>query len=253
MIVREQKDDIVMIKQHDHGLLAGTLFTKFNKEYLPSSDYKEDLFFAIRNHDCGWKLFDEEPFWNDQNDKPYDFNDFPIGPKLVLYEFGINKVEKTSLFAALLCSIHYVSFLRDRTDEASKQFVQNELFRQKRIQQEELNLDEQFVKKHYQILKLFDDLSLYLCLNEPDTTKEDEHFFFQNGIQLPTLFGRDRLEVNWKTNDTLFLSEALFYDDLTVKLQQKVVEKEAISKLGIKKAYAKTEEEIVSITLKVTS
>lgn len=250
VIVRERHNDFIMIQQHDHAYLSGTLYTKLKTEWLPSNKWKEELYIAIRHHDCGWKLFDEQPFWNDEQHKPHDFNDFPTGVKLVLYEHGINEVEKMSPFAALLCSKHYVSFLYRRTDPNVKIFIHNELKRQQRIQQE-LNINEHVTNQYYEILKLFDDLSLYLCLNEPGTPKEKEHPFFQHGIQIPELFEGGKVHLHWNNQNEVKLDRVLFEDDvITVNVPQKIVNKGDIAKRGLKKAYFQAEEQVVAISMK---
>ena len=249
LIVRVREKHFVMIEQHHHAQLAGKLFLQLHDELLPSKRWREDIFYAIREHDCGWIHFDEEPFWNDEKNIPYDFNEFPIGPKIVLYEYGINRVEKSSPYAALLCSKHYVSFIRKRQDETSKQFVKRELLRQKRVQ-EKLNLHDGVIEMHYHYLKLFDDLSLYICLNEPGTTKEDEHFFFKNGITLPPKFGENKLQLFWENKSDVMINKNLFKGDVTLFVKQKVIDKDTIAKLGIKKAYVQASEDIVPITIK---
>lgn len=249
MIVREREKHFVMIEQHHHAQLAGKLFLQLHDEFLPSKQWREDIFYAIFEHDCGWIHFDDVPFWNDGKNIPYDFNEFPIGPKIVLYEYGINQVEKSSPYAALLCSKHYVSFLRERTDETSKQFVERELLRQKQIQ-EKLNLHLKLIEMHYQYVKLFDDLSLYICLNEPGTSKEDEHFFFKNGITLPPKFGENKLQLFWENKSDVMINKNLFKGDVTLFVKQKVIDKDTIAKLGIKKAYVQASEDIVPITIK---
>lgn len=65
MIVREREKHFVMIEQHHHAQLAGKLFLQLHDEFLPSKQWREDIFYAIFEHDCGWIHFDEVPFWND--------------------------------------------------------------------------------------------------------------------------------------------------------------------------------------------
>lgn len=248
MIVRERADEFVMIEQHHHGAIAGQLFTNLNKILLPETTWINAIHTAITYHDCGWIPLDSEPFWDDEKKRPFSFSDLPIGPKIILYEFGINEVERLSPYAALLCSIHYVSFLTDRTDTLTKQFVRRELSRQKKIK-ESLQLDDHSVHQNYRYLKLFDDLSLYICLNEPNTSKDKEHIFFKSGIVVPDHFPFHKLQLHWQ-NDEIMLQQPMFREEVIVNIKQRIVSKKAIKRNGLVQAYKDAVVEDITVTLK---
>nr|WP_052098757.1 DUF3891 family protein [Paenibacillus stellifer] len=106
MICRVQDEHFVMIKQHDHGLLAAELAARFRIEQA-SRSRRDEVLYAIANHDRGWIDLDETPFWNDQAKMPYTFIDFPVTPKLTFYRRGLDEIEASTLYGALLCSLHY--------------------------------------------------------------------------------------------------------------------------------------------------
>ncbi len=90
MICREQAGKFVMIKQHDHGLLAGKFAARFHMEQVPRKRRLDEVLYAIGNHDRGWIDLDEAPFWNDTAKAPYSFIDFPVVPKLTFYRWGLD-------------------------------------------------------------------------------------------------------------------------------------------------------------------
>jgi len=241
MIIREQNDAFIMIKQHDHAQISKKLYQQLHNHLLPKESFS--LEYAIAQHDCGWIPFDEAPFWNDQQQSPFSFTNYPTEPKTVLYEYGINLIEENDLYAALLCSEHYTRFLNNSSNASATGFVERERARQKRIK-DQLNTKEALFLKHYEILQFFDNLSLYICLNEPGTAKEDEHYFFKKGIKLPHIFAENQiLTPNWKTDKIIELNKNLFTSSFPISLKQKVVSKQSIIEQGLQEAYSNTNTE----------
>src|SRR5699024_779879 len=252
MIIRERSNEFIMIKQHDHAQISATLYQKLHEKFLPRKEYRSTINYAISQHDCGWIPFDEAPFWNDEASEPYSFTNFPTEAKTVLYEYGINQVEETDPYATLLCSEHYTRFLKKSTDKTSVEFVQSEQSRQKRILNQ-LNIARDQWMAHYEILQFFDNLSLFICLNEPSITQEEEHYFFRKGISLPSSFNENELlHPKWVEEDEIYLNIDLFTMDVAIPLKQKIVRKQAIADNGLLKAYqqAKTEEKIIKFVYK---
>lgn len=106
--------------------------------------------------------------WNEKEDRPYSFVDYPVGPKVEAYGEGLDWMEGRKPYAACLCSMHYETLVRrSGGSEAETRFAERESARQERLRAgmsgEELeNLD-----RNLRFLKLCDGLSLFVCLNEP--------------------------------------------------------------------------------------
>src|SRR5699024_10060012 len=114
----------------------------------------------------------------------------------------------------------------------------------------QLNVAKDLWMAHYEILQFFDNLSLYICLNEPGTPHEEEHHFFRKGISLPSSFNENKLlHPNWVGKDEIYLNIDLYTTNMTNPLKQKVVQKQAIAANGLLKAYqqAETEEKTVRL------
>nr|WP_186438508.1 DUF3891 family protein [Cohnella terricola] len=164
MIVRECEDDFTMITQHDHADLSAQFARQFKPEFYMDTEFTDDVLLAIREHDRGWIGLDEIPLWNDRIHAPFSFFDYPLYPKLLMYTKGINEVERTSRYAALLCSLHYTSFanIRDSKHPDCVEFMNTELRRQEQIGQQLIHPASEIVLRHLWLLQLCDDLSLRL-------------------------------------------------------------------------------------------
>ncbi|MFB4169616.1 DUF3891 family protein [Virgibacillus sp. JSM 102003] len=252
MIVREHTNEFVMIEQDHHAHLSGEIAAHLKESLTPEKELRESVEYAIYKHDDGWKLLDKQPFWNDKNQAPYTFVDFPVLPKTVFYKHGIEEVEKNDSYAGLLCSKHYARFLLDDTSKEAQVFVQQEEERQKRIIQSLTNFDQDAFNFHYGLLQLCDNLSLYICLNEPGTPKEKEHPFFQKGIPVSSsigVFKWDKLNFRWLDENTILTDEILFDRPLTITLKQKLVDKDSISKKGLIESYNSAPTQQVNVKL----
>lgn len=252
MIVRERANDIVMITQHDHARISGKLASYWKDDLFKGQPERASVELAINEHDRAWISVDSKPFWNDKSKLPYSFTDLPNEPKLVLYKHGLDEVEEMNAYAGLLCSQHYTHFTKGDSSKASARFVENEEIRQNRIRRV-VNVDEASFPFHFDLLKFCDNLSLYMCLNEPGTSKDNEHYFFENGLPVPSTFSffrGNKLDIRFWDSQTITMSEFPFNETLVIQLPQKVVNKEQISKEGIIAAYEQAPVETIEIKIK---
>src|SRR5699024_6722048 len=88
IIIREHPNHFIMIEQDNHAQLYGEMIANWNDSLFNDTKFKKTVEFAIFHHDCGWKSFDKQPFWNDEKMAPFTFTNFPILPKTVLYKHG---------------------------------------------------------------------------------------------------------------------------------------------------------------------
>jgi hypothetical protein len=250
MIVRERESEFVMIEQDNHAAVSGELIKGLKAHCCDEDPLWDAVEYAIRNHDYGWKLLDQSPFWNDKKQMPFTFTDFPNPPKTVFYKHGIDAVEKSEPYAALLCSHHYSQFLLHDSSPAAKEFIQMEEKRCIRLMKTIAAFDHQRFLFHYGLLQLCDNLSLYICLNEPGTAKEDEHPFYKDGIPLAEalhLFPKSKLDIGWTDTETVVFSKCLFNTPLTVTLKQKVIARKDIRNNGLQESYQNAPYEQINI------
>jgi hypothetical protein len=212
MIVRERSDSYVLIKQHEHGLISGEFARHWGEKFLPL----EPTLYAIANHDTGWQTLDASVRWNEQTGKPYSFANYPIKPKLRAYKNGLDFLETREPYAACLCSMHYASLAGDSEDEA--RFRESEAGRQRKIKSAIDRKEADNLRYNFRLLQLCDDLSLFVCLNEPG---RNEHPWYQDGFSFEgTKFGPV-----WEDRHTLWLDPNPFSEPFDLVIPYTLVEK----------------------------
>lgn len=239
MIVRKENNKFILTCQHDHALLSGELARHF-EHFFAHDSFFEDAVFAVHEHDRSWILPDSNPIWNSEKNRPFDFIDYPHEKKLAYYNIGLNETEEMNLYAALLCSKHYVSFINDANDEASRHFLNNEELRQNRIRTELGQVDNDLLNRHFQLLQLCDNLSLYLCLNPPGVDKGEEHYFFKNGFKNSSSFNPvegKNLIAKWPINNEVNIIPFPFKSSFEVNIEQKHLSEKSIKELGLESAF----------------
>lgn len=261
MICREHDAAIVMVKQHDHGILSGELAAMFKEEHVPEDGRREEVLWAVTHHDRGWIDLDETPFWNDADQAPYSFIDFPLVPKLTFYKRGLDEIEARTPYGALLCSLHFERLINisgldsaelilyQTHEEERRARIHRELEVSKPIGEGELYYDAR-------LLQFCDDLSLYMGLNEPGSPKSEEHPWWKEGFSGSEDFsftsGRT-ITAEWKDKSTLVLDPFPFKKTLQVTFMLRRVQKSQIAQKGIVHAYNHTPEEECTIVVTAQS
>jgi len=233
----------MMITQHDHANLSGQITENFNIKILNNDTYFDDLVTAAYEHDRGWIVMDETPFWNDQSNGPYSFTDFPMLIKLLCYKNGIDEVESVNNYAALLCSMHYADFFSDTVNKDCIRFKNLELKRQANIQDLLKPIDANLLFQHFRMIQFCDRLSLYICLNEPGISKVNEHERYKEGFINTEIFNHANKPIvaSWMDNKRVNLDSFPFNSNFTCMLKYKAVPKIMIQHLGIANAYKQSE------------
>lgn len=244
MIIREQKESFIMIEQHHHAHISKEIIAHWKDHFLKNDKMINSVLYAIQMHDYGWNFFDKQPFWNDKINKPYSFIDFPIVPKTVLYTEGVNKVEEKDPYAAALCSAHYINFMKnDETDEVIF-YLNHERNRIKRILKHYPQITSEIFDDHLSLLKFADNISLFICLNEPGTSKDNHHYFFKNGIPISIkMIKTNLIDAKWISKDTVALIGLPQVPSFSVLLKQKRLTKQEIFKKGLVDLYQTTSDE----------
>ncbi|MBB6672799.1 DUF3891 family protein [Cohnella nanjingensis] len=240
MIVRENERFFVLTPQDDHARLSGEIAKRMHANLYGNSPYVQEALLAIAEHDRSWMRLDDTPVWNDRDRRPFSFMDYPHLPKLTFYRLGVDEVEAMSAYAGLLCSLHFSSFQPPggAQDPAWSEFVDHERARQRRIRAVLNEPEEASVMRHLGILQLCDQISLYVCFNEPGAAKADEHPWYREGFGV-RLDGR-QLSAAWTGPERVRISPSPFAEPFRAVLRTKHVLKDAIAGMGIGDAYRET-------------
>lgn len=186
MILYEQDNEIVIIRQTDHALLAGFFAREWGNELFKKPEPFESFRLAAAEHDNGWREWEILPKVDPATFLPYSFMSIPTEAHIALYQHGIERILKVDHYAALLVSMH-CALLYDRTRatmpgfsakyvRSSESHSANEFVQRLRLQQLRLKVDlranpatkifteEKFLQANLQRLEALDRLSLYFCL-----------------------------------------------------------------------------------------
>jgi hypothetical protein len=182
----------VLIGQHDHGRVSGEFARRWREGPTPL----EPTLYAIANHDVAWQRLDETVRWDETTGRPYSFVDYPVEPKMEAYREGLDFLETQNSYAACLCSMHYASFVRDVEGAAEVRFRDGEDRRQERLKGAMSAQELENLEHNFRLLQTCDDLSLFVCLNEPG---RNDHPWYKNGFE----FMGARFEPIWEDRHTL--------------------------------------------------
>lgn len=247
LVVIERGEDILLFEQHEHAKTCGQLASLWRKDYFYGLDRRNSVIYAIYEHDNGWIELDEKPLLNMETLLPYSFIDYPLKPKLEAYTTCIDRIAKRDHYAALLCSLHYTSFFENYTNGRGEDFLTKERKRQKLLKKG-LEVDEESLEFHYNLLQFCDNLSLYLCMNEPGVTKKDEFLWFRKGFfQKFSYNDRRKLIAHWLDDKTVSLSDFPFEKEVCISVNYKIIKKNRVGYLQEDYENTKIKQRVVTI------
>ncbi|WP_082231937.1 DUF3891 family protein [Halobacillus massiliensis] len=243
MIVNEQENQFIMIAQHDHALVSGEIVLHWKNKFLLRSKLREEADWAISQHDRAWIPLDEEPIWNEEKQRPYSFIDYPVNEKLKAYQRGIQETADRSYYAGILCSSHYQSFFsKDSEDPRVVQFLEEENERCRKLSEKmKMEVPHDIYQLHFERLQFCDDLSLYICMQEPGINKENEISWFKDGFRQTFDIAPDGIMPRWADKKHVSLHPFPFEHEFSVHIPYRVVSKADIESKGLKSAYQDAE------------
>jgi hypothetical protein len=195
MILQQNSDPMVVIRQTDHAFLSGFFAREFGNEFFRRPEPFASFCLAAAEHDNGWQEWEMAPTVDPKTFTPYSFMSVPTDEHILLYQRGIDRVVKTDLYAGLLVATHCMG-LYDRARatmpgysakyvKSHEQHLANDFVQRLRLQQLRLKVDlrndpakkpytdEKLIEANAQRLHALDRLSLFFCLGaEHDTTIE---------------------------------------------------------------------------------
>ncbi len=216
MIVRELPNCFILVDQHEHGKISGT----FAEHWADGPSPLGSTLYAIANHDIGWRELDASVRWNEGTDRPYSFADYPVEPKLRAYTNGLDLLESRDPYAACLCSMHYGSFVQNSRNAAEAEFWSSENRRRQRLEDSMSGEELENLERNFRLLQLCDDLSLFVCLNEPG---RNEHPWYRDGFELEGT----KFEPHWEDRSTLRLRPNPFSRQFGFAVPYRIVGKDS--------------------------
>lgn len=186
MIIQDQGDQLVVIRQTDHAVLSGFFARELGNDLFVRPEPAESFRLAATEHDNGWSEWELLSSIDRVTFLPHSFMSIPTDEHMALYELGIERVVKADRYAGLLVSMH-CAVLYDKTRATmpgySAKYVKsqesalvNDFMQKLRLQQLRLKVDlradstmkefteEKYIQANSKRLEAVDRLSLYFCL-----------------------------------------------------------------------------------------
>ena len=175
MIVCDLGDRWQIVMQTDHADLSG----EFARRWKQRTDRSDSLEIAAERHDDGWAVWEQAPMIDVGSGAPLNFLDVGVLAHLAFYRAGIAAITEQDPYAGLLVSMHGAGIYRGRyglqpelgltfADGVREQvdaFVaeQETAFEDRDTK---LGVSAQQRQDDYELLQLYDRLSLLFCTND---------------------------------------------------------------------------------------
>lgn len=195
MIIQQNSDPMVVIRQTDHAVLAGFFAREWGNEAFSKPEPFVSFCMASAEHDNGWQEWELAPGVDPKSFAPYSFMSVPTEEHVLLYQRGIDRVVKSDLYAGLLVAMHCsglydraratmpgysAKYVKSQEQHHASDFVQRLRLQQLRLKVDLRNdpatkefTDEKLIRANAQRMDALDRLSLFFCLGaDHDTTIE---------------------------------------------------------------------------------
>ena len=151
-----------VVTQPDHAHLAGEILSLWRADGMPVNPRRDDIVFAGREHDNGWREADAAPR-SGVDGRPVDFLSMPREQRIEIWERGTTRFLERRPYAALLIVRHARELHRDRRrDPAWRELLRRLAARERRLRREQ-RAGGRTVAADYQLLGAADAISLAAC------------------------------------------------------------------------------------------
>jgi hypothetical protein len=175
VIVRDAGDAWQVVLQTDHADLSGA----FARVWEEQGARHGSLVIAAERHDDGWAVWEQAPRV-DETGKPVNFLDVDVRSHLAFYRAGIAAVTEHDAEAGLLVAMHGAGIYRQRygldhglaltrapeVQELVDAFVAE--------QEAKFGGDPGERRGDYELLQVYDRLSLYVCMRDLEAGEKAE-------------------------------------------------------------------------------
>lgn len=189
MIINRRPGTIELIDQVEHGRVAGELAKAWGNAVFLPPDPVPAVSLAAGRHDEGWRAIDGALLFDEIARRPMHFLDIDVERHIPLYRAGVERVSMLDAYAGLLVGMHWSGIYRGRwqrpgattrlarvPDDAAMldEVVRAEEERWIGVREEVWTGDEPravFETRlwhHFELLQLWDLLSLFCCVVPDD-------------------------------------------------------------------------------------
>ncbi|MEV4622539.1 DUF3891 family protein [Asanoa sp. NPDC049573] len=185
MIVTRRDGALHLVEQVEHGRVAGLLAAAWGNELFETPTPHEPVRTAAARHDEGWRAWDARVLFNEVERRPLHFLEIDAGEHVRLYRQGVERVALGDVYAGVLVGMHWTGLYRGRwsapgargrldlggdgraAQDAAVDAEERRWIDAKRLawaEQEPRAAFETRLWHNFELLRLWDLLSLYLCV-----------------------------------------------------------------------------------------
>ncbi len=195
-----------LICQHDHARAAGTIarnWAGIGSLPPPPEEVREEVLFAVDNHDVGWCRPDATPQLDEMTNLPFSFFGITADKVIRIWTEGIDSCASFHPFSGYLVSLHFAALAADGKRGAPREVsrVLNGFIHAESKRREGLGalIDPErrgAIESSALLLKACDTLSLLAC-RAPEITPLDGavHPLAQSDLRVRTR-GSDDMEIS---------------------------------------------------------
>ena len=110
MIRRDKNDGWILITQHNHALLSGQIMANWGNDCFVKPDPYNEVLFAIKEHDSGWKDWDSNPKINTENGFPANFTEMSPYDQSIIWSKCYRSHSSDHPYASALTALHFSKF-----------------------------------------------------------------------------------------------------------------------------------------------
>jgi Protein of unknown function (DUF3891) len=188
LIVTRRAGALRLVQQVEHGRVTGDLAAAWGNADFTAPTPLGPVRTAAARHDEGWRAWDARVLFDEAARRPLHFTDIEAGEHIRLYRQGVETVSLADVYAGVLVGMHWTGLYRGRWSApgAAARVGRSE---EDRRRQDEVVAEEQRrwidakqeawtdrpralfeteLWHNYELLQLWDLLSLYLAATPPD-------------------------------------------------------------------------------------
>jgi hypothetical protein len=171
MIVAKPESELRLVTQPDHARIAAEILSLWCADGVPDHPRRDELLFAVREHDNGWQEADAAPRIDPSSGRPYTFYEIPGEMRIEIWRRCVRRCADGRPWPALLIATHADRLHRDRRGRPDWEEYFGELdqlLEELRARAEVEGLGADALETDYRWLRLADNLSLTACGAELD-------------------------------------------------------------------------------------
>ncbi|MCI0454611.1 MAG: DUF3891 family protein [Candidatus Dadabacteria bacterium] len=107
MIRRDDKRGWILINQHDHAELSGEIMRHWGNDKFTKPVPYDEVIFAIKEHDNGWKEWDSTPEVNHENQYPKNFLEMTSLEQTEIWRRCFKRHSEEHPYASALIALHF--------------------------------------------------------------------------------------------------------------------------------------------------